>query len=98
MVRYRVKGDRANENEHYITRVFDQLKHDRPADLRYATFKLNDGVSFVHIVSVESTNGANPLGELAAFKEFTSTIRERCEELPVFDDLQEVGSYRVFES
>ena len=96
MVRYKVKADRAAENERYITSVFEQLKRDRPSGLRYASFKLDDGVSFVHIVSVETADGSNPLGALSAFKAFTAEVQDRCEEPPVTADLNEVGSYRFF--
>ena len=96
MVRYKVKADRAAENENYITKVFEQLKNDRPSGLRYASFKLNDAVSFVHIVSIDAHDGSNPLGELSAFKAFTAQIKDRCEESPVTVDLKEVGSYRFF--
>jgi hypothetical protein len=96
MVRYKVKADRAAENERYIAAVFEQLGRDRPAGLRYASFKLHDGVSFVHIVSLEATNGSNPLRESAAFEAFTAQIRGRCEEPPVAVELNEVGSYRFF--
>src|SRR4051794_10965093 len=68
MVRYKVKPERAADNEHYIRDVFLQLAKERPAGLRYASFKLADGVSFVHIASVETADGANPLNALAAFK------------------------------
>jgi len=96
MVRYKVKADRAAENETFIAKVFEQLKRDKPAGLRYASFKLNDGVSFVHIVSLEATDGSNPLGELASFKAFTAQIKDRCDEPPVPAELTEVGSYRFF--
>ena len=96
MVRYKVKADRATENESYITKVFEQLKRDKPPGLRYVSFKLDDGVSFVHIVSLEAVDGSNPLGELSAFKAFTAEIRDRCEEPPVAAELKEVGSYRFF--
>ena len=52
MVRYKVKADRATENERYIASVFEQLKREQPPGLRYASFKLGDGVSFVHIASL----------------------------------------------
>ena len=96
MVRYRVKADRAAENESYIRRVYEQLERAKPDGLRYATFKLNDGVSFIHVVSHEAADGSNPLAELAAFKAFTSQIGDRCEEPPVAVDLNEVGAYRFF--
>lgn len=96
MVRYKVKSDRVAENEGLIAKVFEQLQREKPQGLRYASFKSNDGVSFVHIVSLETPDGVNPLGELAAFKAFTAQIKERCDEPPVATELSEVGSYRFF--
>ena len=92
MVRYTVKAGRAAENEAYIAKVFEQLHRERPAGLRYASFKLDDGVSFVHIVSKEGS-GADSLLGLPAFKAFTAGIRDRCEEAPVVVELSEIGSY-----
>ena len=96
MVRYRVRADQATANERYVKDVFEQLEQRQPSGLRYASFKLDDGVSFVHIVSQETTDGTNPLSELPAFKAFTAAIAERCEERPVVTPLNEVGSYRMF--
>ncbi len=96
MVRYKVKAERAVENEGYVTKVFEQLKRDQPSGLSYASFKLEDGVSFVHIASREAGDDSNPLGELVAFQAFTAQIKERCEEPPVTVDLQEIGSYHFF--
>ena len=98
MVRHKVKADRAAENERYVRNVFEQLHQEQPAGLRYATFKLDDGVSFVHIVSIEAADGRSPLGDLSAFRTFTADIGERCDELPVAVDLNEVGSYRFFDA
>jgi quinol monooxygenase YgiN len=95
MVRYTVKADRAAENERYVAAVFEQLRRERPPGLRYASFKLDDGVSFVHLVSHEGADGHDPLRELPAFKAFVAGIRDRCEEPPVSSVLEEVGSYRL---
>jgi hypothetical protein len=95
MVRYKVKPDRAAENEQFIKNVFEQLKRDQPSGLRYASFKLEDGLSFVHIV--ETANGGNPLGGLSAFKAFTAGIKDRCQEPPSATELKEVGSYRFLD-
>lgn len=96
MVRYKVMPDKAGENEAYVKKVFEQLKREQPSGLRYASFKLPDGVSFVHLVSLETPDGSNPLGELQAFKDFTAKIKDRCDEPPVAAELAEVGVYRVF--
>jgi len=97
MVRYKIKADRVAENERYVTSVFEQLNREKPAGLRYATFKLDDGVSFVHIVSHEAADDSSVLTGLSAFNAFTASIRDRCEEPPVATDLQEIGSYRFFD-
>ncbi|MDH3676538.1 MAG: hypothetical protein OES12_13665 [Anaerolineae bacterium] len=93
LVRYKVKADRAAENEDYIKKVFEELKQTGPQGLRYASFKLDDGVSFVHLASIETEDGSNPLAESAAFKAFQAEIKDRCEEPPVAVDLNKIGSY-----
>jgi hypothetical protein len=92
MVRYKVKPDRAGENEALVRAVYAELADTRPAGLRYATYKLEDGVSFVHLASVEGEH--NPLADTAAFARFQADVRDRCEEPPVVAELHEVGSYR----
>jgi hypothetical protein len=98
MVRYRVKQERVAENEGLIRSVYEELAATNPEGLRYATFKLDDGVSFVHIASVETNDAPNPLASLAAFGRFTADVADRCEEQPVTSELCEIGSYRLFGS
>lgn len=95
MVRYKVKPGLAADNQQYVERVFEELRRNNPPGLRYASFKQNDGVTFVHIVSLE-TDGENPLSQSPAFQAFQAGIKERCEEQPVATDLEEVGSYQFF--
>ena len=75
LVRYKVKSDRAEENTDNIQKVFTELQQNSPDGLRYASFKLEDGVSFVHIASIETESGNNPLAETAAFKNFQAEIK-----------------------
>jgi hypothetical protein len=96
MVRYKVKADRVAENERLAARVYEELHRLKPQGLRYATFRLDDGVSFVHIVSHEEADGSNALTSLPVFKEFTAGVRDRCEEPPVTSQLKEIGSYGFF--
>jgi hypothetical protein len=96
IVRYKVRADQAAVNEAYIRQVFEQLEATRPPGLHYASFKLDDDVSFIHIVSYEAGEGSNPLTVLPAFKAFTAAIASRCVEPPVVSSLNEVGVYRVF--
>ena len=96
MVRYRVKPDQAAANEELVRAVYEELERTRPAGLRYATFRLEDGVSFIHLASTETEDGHNPLSEVEAFKRFQEGIRDRCDEAPVATELREIGSYRLF--
>ncbi|MDB4883475.1 MAG: hypothetical protein JWL95_2241 [Gemmatimonadetes bacterium] len=96
MVRYRVRADRAEENVRYVENVFAALERESPPGVRYAVFRLDDGVSFVHLVSLEGPDDTNALRALPEFDAFLAGIRDRCEEAPVTVALQEVGSYRVF--
>ncbi len=96
IVRYKVKADQAEENKAFIRRVFEELDANRPDGLRYVSFNLADGVSFVHIAVVESEDGENPLPKTAAFKDFIADIKDRCEEPPAASSADIVGSYRLF--
>jgi len=97
MVSYKVKPGRAAENERAAAAVYEALHAARPAGLRYATFRLEDGVSFVHIVAHSEADGSNALTSLPAFKAFAEGVRERCAEPPVRVELTEIGSYGFFD-
>ena len=91
MVRYKVKPEQVARNEELVRSVYKELHRLEPDGLRYATFKLPDGVTFIHLAD---TGGAgNPLTELAAFKAFQAGVRERCDEPPVVSELSDVGSF-----
>jgi hypothetical protein len=95
MVRYKVKPERVEENEDLVRAVYDEIRRDEPAGLRYATFKLDDGVSFVHLAVTESENGGSPLSKVKAFQEFQKDIEDRTDEGPVVTELDLIGSFRL---
>jgi hypothetical protein len=92
MVRYTTRADRADENARLITDVFDSLRRSAPPGLSYASYRLDDGVSFVHIASMDDPEN-NPLRALTEFNAFTAGVRDRCDAAPVTTVLQEVGRY-----
>ena len=55
VVRYQCKPDRADENQALVEKVFAELDANAPAGLRYASFRLADGVSFVHVAASRPT-------------------------------------------
>jgi hypothetical protein len=91
VVRYRTKEERAEENAELVQAVFAELGANDPGGLRYATFRLGDGVTFVHVATIDGD--VNPLASSAAFARFQSEIADRCEEGPVVMDATVVGSY-----
>ncbi len=93
VIRYRTKPDQADENERLIRDVFTELSEQRPEGLRYAAFRLDDGVSFVHMAVVDGE--VNPLNASAAFAAFQAGIGDRVEEGPIPADATAVGSYRL---
>src|SRR4051794_7570156 len=94
VVRYKTKPDRAEENQKLVEAVFAEL-HDRSPDgFGYTTLRLDDGVSFIHIV-VERTEGSIALNDIAAFREFVADVDDRCVEKPVATAATIVGSYNL---
>ncbi len=91
VVRYRTKPEDADANVELVRAVFEQLGADNPAGLRYATYRLDDGVTFVHVATIEGE--VNPLVSSAAFTRFQQGIVNRCEEGPIAMDATVVGSY-----
>jgi len=94
MVRYKVRPERAAENESLVRAVYEQLNRERPDELHYATFTLPDGVSFMH-VAFETDQPGRILNEVAAFNAFVTDIESRCDEPPLVTELTLVGSYGV---
>jgi hypothetical protein len=93
VIRYKTKPESADENERLIRDVFAELAKENPEGLRYAAFRLDDGVSFLHVALLDGDD--NPLSASAAFGQFQSGIKDRCAEGPVPADATVVGSYRI---
>jgi hypothetical protein len=96
VVRYETRPEAADENQRLVERVYAELARDDPGGLRYATFRLADGVTFVHVAVHEGDD--NPLSRTAAFGEFQRGISERCAVQPVASGATLVGAYRFLEA
>ncbi|MGH7655639.1 MAG: hypothetical protein ACREN6_13345 [Gemmatimonadaceae bacterium] len=92
MVRYKLRPECVEENTRLVETVFAALARSAPPGLTYATYKLDDGVSFMHVATVANPEG-NPLQQLAEFKAFTAGVKDRCEVPPATTVLTRVGSY-----
>jgi hypothetical protein len=96
VVRYKTKPERSDENQRLVENVFEELSEQSPEGLRYATLRLADDVTFVHVAFIETEDGSNPLSQSDAFAEFKRAIEDRCTEPPAPQDATVVGSYRLF--
>ena len=91
VIRYRTKPERADENEKLIREVFAELATQSSPGLHYAAFRLDDGVSFVHVALFDGDE--NPLSTSAAFARFQSGIADRCAAGPTPADATIIGSH-----
>ena len=91
MIRYTVRPGHGEENEALVRDVYAALEQARPAGLRYATFKGDDGLTFTHIAWAEADR--SPLVGLEAFRAFQDRLRDRCTVPPVVTEVDEVGTF-----
>jgi hypothetical protein len=95
VVRYKTKPERADENQQLVEKVFAELAEVGATGFAYASFRLADGVSFVHVVVEEDGESSVSLTELPAFRAFQAGIADRCEEQPVAQGATVVGAHRL---
>ncbi len=95
VVRYTTRPDTADENQRLIEAVFADLEATKAEGFTYKVFKLEDGVSFVHVV-IEHDDVEHPdsLAAVPAFQAFVAGIDARCEIAPVVMGATVVGGYR----
>jgi hypothetical protein len=91
IIRYQTHPDAADENSRLVEAVFDSLSELKPHGLSYTTYRLADGVSFVHIAHLDGD--ANPLTTLPAFIEFQGDLAHRCRAQPVLSKASAIGTY-----
>jgi hypothetical protein len=87
-----VKPQRLQEHEALVRAVFEALAELRPSGFRYQAVKLADGLSFMHLASIDA-GAVHPLRSLEAFKRFQEGIAERCSVQPASEDVERIGSY-----
>jgi hypothetical protein len=93
MIRYTIRPECVEENERLVRAIVDELHDVQPAGLRYAAFKLDDGASFVHLVSRDASAGHLPGRQLDALRAFHAGLRERCVAPPERAELASIGEF-----
>ena len=93
VVRYKTKPERAEENQALVENVFAELSTMGATGFSYLSLRLEDGVSFVHVVVEHGTGATTSLVDVPAFQAFTAGIADRCDEQPVAQGATLVGSH-----
>jgi len=94
VVRYQAKPERAAENQQLIEAVFADLEERQPEGFTYKVFRLEDGVSFIHVAIEHDDEHAGSLQDVAAFRAFVADIADRCDVPPLAMGATVVGSWR----
>jgi hypothetical protein len=92
IVQYRTAEDRTDENAELVRAVYAQLADEHPTGVAYTALRLDDGVSYVHIVELDAEQ--NPIPDLDSFARFQAGIADRCVDGPTPSGATVVGSYR----
>jgi hypothetical protein len=94
VVQYRTKPERARENTQLIAAVFAELEERQPEGFTYKVFKLEDGVSFIHVFIEHDIAVPDSLQDLLTFRSFMASIAEPCDTPPNTVAAATVGGYR----
>lgn len=94
VVRYQAKPERADENQRLIEAVFAELDEREPKGFTYQAFRLEDGVSFIHVAIEHEVDDPDSLQAVPAFQAFVADIADRCDVPPVATGATVVGGYR----
>ena len=86
--------ERADENQKLVEAVFADLDvRASPPASTYKVFRLEDGVSFVHVVIEHDVENPDSLQDVPAFQAFVADIGDRCDVPPDAKGATVVGGY-----
>jgi hypothetical protein len=97
LIRYKTKPESADENQRLVEKVYEELMARDPLGVHYATLRLEDGVTFLHLFTTDSDDASNTLGGIAAFAEFLRDLHRHCYEPPIEQTVSIIRSYKKFE-
>jgi len=84
----------AEENQQLIDALFAELDQGELDGFTYKVFRLEDGVSFIHVAIEHDVEDPDSLQAVPAFQAFVAGIAERCDVPPVATGATVVGGYR----
>src|SRR3978361_1775668 len=94
VVRYQARPEQAAENQRLVEAVFADLEERESVGFTYKVFRLEDGVSFIHVLVEHDVEVPDSLQSVPAFQAFLAGISDRCDSPPVAMGATVVGGYR----
>ena len=95
MVRSTIKEENVADAQAAIKKVIQALEQAQPADVRYASCLLSDGVTFVALLKLED-DGGHPLRGFPAYQEMVEDLKQWYAEPPAAQQMTVTGSYGLF--
>lgn len=93
LLRTKVNPEAASEVEAAVKTLFTALEEARPQGLRYSSYRLLDGVTYVVVLDI-AEGIENPLPGVPAFLEFQEALKGWLVEPPVPEPVTVIGDYR----
>ncbi|MGQ4388989.1 antibiotic biosynthesis monooxygenase family protein [Streptomyces sp. SAS_270] len=92
MVRSTVKPEFTAELEDALRKMFTAIENAGPAGVRYASYRLPDGVTYV--AQLELADGVeNPLPAIQEFRDFQASLKDWLTGPPTVEHFEVRGSY-----
>jgi len=91
LIRYTVRREELATHLEQVREVYADLERLRPDGLGYATYQLDDEVSFLEVLTGDA--GPEPLTASAAFRRFRSALDDRCQHKPELVEVHQVGAF-----
>ncbi len=62
LIRYKTKPETADENQRLVEKVYEELTAQDPGGVHYATLRLEDGVTFMHLFTTDTDDAGQHAG------------------------------------
>lgn len=95
MVRAKLKEENVADAKAETGKVIQALGQAHPADVRYASSVLDDGVTFVALLEMEPGQ-EHPLRTFPAYVELIEKLKDWYAEPPTVEHMTVIGSYQLF--
>jgi hypothetical protein len=96
MIRAKVDEQSVPEVEAGVEKMFAAIEAAQP-NVRYASCRLPDGVTYLALLQLAEGTTDNPLAALPEFREFQENLKSWLVDPPTPEQLEVVGTYRLFD-